>query len=155
MFNNVISLALDCTRLYWFKHILFHFTWKGMGQSRDAMLSGYVAALSQRLYCTRMPHQKGTFTFTFTYPIVLDRRGTTGVFSTDSLYSLRLYAFLKVSLSSNPAHSLILSSHLFFCLPLFLLPYLLIGDVVPVCDAKEFPKAPYLHGLYPSSQFCC
>ena len=29
-------------------------------------------------------------------------------------------------------------------------PYLLIGDAVPLCDAKEFPEAPHLHGLYPS-----
>ena len=34
-------------------------------------------------------------------------------------------------------------------------PYLLIGDAVPVCDAKEFPEAPHLHGIYPSFQFCC
>ena len=65
------------------------------------------------------------FTFTFTYyiyPIVMDRRAATGVLATNSLHSSQLSIFLKVSLSSNPIHSLILSSHLFFCLPLFLPP---------------------------------
>ena len=61
------------------------------------------------------------FTFTFTYPIVMDRRGITGVLATNSLHSSWLSVFLKVSLSSNPVHSFILSSHL-FCLPLFLPP---------------------------------
>ena len=37
-------------------------------------------------------------------------------------HSSRLSTFLKVSLSSNPVLSFILSSHLFFCLPLFLPP---------------------------------
>ena len=63
-----------------------------------------------------------TFTFTFTYPIVMDRRGATGVLATNSLHSSRLSAFLKVSLSCSPVHSFILSHHLFFCLPLFLPP---------------------------------
>ena len=57
--------------------------------------------------------------FTFTYPIVMDCRGAIRVLATNSLHSSRLSAFLKVSLSSNPVHSLILSSHL-FCLPFFL-----------------------------------
>ena len=62
------------------------------------------------------------FTFTFTYPLVMDRRGATGVLATNSLHSSRLSAFLKVSLSCSPVHSFMLSSHLFFCLPLFLPP---------------------------------
>ena len=62
------------------------------------------------------------FTFTFTYPLVMDCRDVTGVLATNSLHSSRLSAFLKVSLRCNPVHSFILSSHLFFCLPLFLPP---------------------------------
>ena len=65
------------------------------------------------------------FTFTtFTYPIVMDCRGATGVLATNSLHFSRLSAFFKVSLSSNPVHPLILSPHLFFCLPLFFPPVL-------------------------------
>ena len=56
------------------------------------------------------------------YPLVMDRRGATGVLATNSLHFSRLSAFLKVSLRCNPVHSFILSSHLFFCLPLFLPP---------------------------------
>ena len=41
---------------------------------------------------------------------------------TNSLHYSRLSPFLKVLLSSSPVHSLILSSNLFFCLPLFLPP---------------------------------
>ena len=52
----------------------------------------------------------------------MDCRGATGVLATNSLHSSRLSAFLKVSLSCSPVHSFMLSSHLFFCLPLFLPP---------------------------------
>ena len=58
------------------------------------------------------------------YPITLGgRRGTTDEFATipfhPDLFSAALVALAK----SIPVHSLILSSHLFFCLPLFLFPF--------------------------------
>ena len=36
-----------------------------------------------------------TFTFTFTYPLVMDRRGATGVLATNSLHSSDSYCGLK------------------------------------------------------------
>ena len=56
------------------------------------------------------------------YPITLEGRwGTTDEFAT---IHLDLFSAALVELAkSNPVHSLILSSHLFFCLPLFLFPF--------------------------------
>ena len=58
------------------------------------------------------------------YPITLGgRRGTTDEFATIPFH-LDLFSAALVELAkSNPVHSLILSSHLFFCLPLFLFPF--------------------------------
>ena len=57
------------------------------------------------------------------YPITLEgRRGTTDEFATIPFH-LDLFSAALVELAkSNSVHSLILSSHLFFCLPLFLFP---------------------------------
>ena len=57
------------------------------------------------------------------YPITLEgRRGTTDEFAT-ILFHLDLFSAALVELTKSiPVHSLILSSHLFFCLPLFLFP---------------------------------
>ena len=58
------------------------------------------------------------------YPITLGgRRGTTDVFATIPFH-LDLFSATLVELAKSiPVHSLILSSHLFFCLPLFLLSF--------------------------------
>ena len=58
------------------------------------------------------------------YPITLEgRRGTTDEFATIPFH-LDLFSAALVELAKSiPAHSLILSSHLFFCLPLFLFPF--------------------------------
>ena len=63
------------------------------------------------------------FFFLF-YPRTLeDRRGTTDEFATIPFHTV-LFSAARVELAkSNPVHSLILSSHLFFCLPLFLFPF--------------------------------
>ena len=55
------------------------------------------------------------------YPITLGgRRGTTDEFATIPFH-LDLFSAALVELAKSiPVHSLILSSHLFFCLPLFL-----------------------------------
>ena len=57
------------------------------------------------------------------YPITLEgRRGTTDEFATIPFH-LDLFSAALVELAKSiPVHSLILSSHLFFCLPLFLFP---------------------------------
>ena len=54
------------------------------------------------------------------YPITLEgRRGTTDEFTTIP-FNLGLFSAALVELAKSiPVHSLILSSHLFFCLPLF------------------------------------
>ena len=59
------------------------------------------------------------------YPITLEgRRGTTDEFATIPFH-LDLFSAALVELAKSiPVHSLILSSHLFFCLPLFLFPFL-------------------------------
>ena len=58
------------------------------------------------------------------YPITLGgRRGTTDEFATTPFH-LDLFSAALVELAKSiPVHSLILSSHLFFCLPLFLFPF--------------------------------
>ena len=58
------------------------------------------------------------------YSITLEgRRGTTDEFSTIPFH-LDLFSAAPVELAKSiPVHSLILSSHLFFCLPLFLFPF--------------------------------
>ena len=63
------------------------------------------------------------FYFLF-YPITLEgRRGTADEFATIPFH-LDLFSAALVELAKSiPVHSLILSSHLFFCLPLFLFPF--------------------------------
>ena len=58
------------------------------------------------------------------YPITLEgRRGTTDEFATTPFH-LDLFSAALVELAKSiPVHSLILSFHLFFCLPLFLFPF--------------------------------
>ena len=58
------------------------------------------------------------------YPITLEgRRGTTDEFATIPFH-LDLFSAALVELAKSiPVHSLTLSSHLFFCLPLFLFPF--------------------------------
>ena len=58
------------------------------------------------------------------YPITLKGGwGTTDVYTT-ILFHLVLFSTALVELAKSiPVHSLILSSHLFFCLPLFLFPF--------------------------------
>ena len=55
------------------------------------------------------------------YPITLEgRRGPTDEFATIPFHLVLFSAALVELAKSIPVHSLILSSHLFFCLPLFL-----------------------------------
>ena len=58
------------------------------------------------------------------YPITLEsHRGTTDEFATIPFHLVLFSAALFELAKSIPVHSLILSSHLFFCLPLFLFPF--------------------------------
>ena len=58
------------------------------------------------------------------YPITLEgRRGTTDEFAAIPCYLVLFSAVLVELAKSIPVHFLILSSHLFFCLPLFLFPF--------------------------------
>ena len=64
-----------------------------------------------------------SFLFLF-YPITLEgHRGTTDEFATIPIHLVRFSAALVELAKSIPVHCLILSSHLFFCLPLFLFPF--------------------------------
>ena len=65
------------------------------------------------------------------YPITLKgRRGTTDEFATIPFH-LDLFSAALVELAKSiPVHSLILSSHLFFCLPLFLFPFTVPSRIV-------------------------
>ena len=65
------------------------------------------------------------------YPIALEgRRGTTDEFATIPFH-LDLFSAALVQLAKSiPVHSLILSSHLFFCLPLFLFPFTVLCRIV-------------------------
>ena len=58
------------------------------------------------------------------YSITLEgRRGTTNEFATIPFHLVLFSAALVELAKSIPVHTLILSSHLFFCLPLFLFPF--------------------------------
>ena len=58
------------------------------------------------------------------YPITLEgRRGTKDEFATISFHLVLFSAALVELAKSIPVYSLILSSYLFFCLPLFLCPF--------------------------------
>ena len=58
------------------------------------------------------------------YPRTLEgRRGTTDEFATIPFHLVLFSAALVKLAKSIPVNSLILSSHLFFCLPLFLFPF--------------------------------
>ena len=58
------------------------------------------------------------------YPITLEGcRGTTDEFATITFHLVLFSAALVELAKYIPVHSLILSSHLFFCLPLFLFPF--------------------------------
>ena len=58
------------------------------------------------------------------YPITLEgRRGTTDKFATIPFHLVLFSAALVELAKFIAVHSLILSSHLFFCLPLFLFPF--------------------------------
>ena len=58
--------------------------------------------------------------FFLSYPVTLEgRRSTTDEFATIPFHFVLFSAALVELAKSIPVHSLILSSHLFFCLPLF------------------------------------
>ena len=58
------------------------------------------------------------------------RRGTTDEFATNPFHLVLFSAALIELEKSIPVHSLILSTHLFFCLPLFLFPFTLPFRIV-------------------------
>ena len=67
------------------------------------------------------------------YPTTLEgRRGTTDEFATIPFHLVLFSAVLAELAKSIPVHSLILSSHLFFCLPLFLFPSKIVYSLNPL-----------------------
>ena len=65
-----------------------------------------------------------TFSFTFTYPLTSGVvRGTTDGFTTSFLHFSLFSTALWDLANSRPVHFLMLSSHLFFCLPCLLPPF--------------------------------
>ena len=81
-------------------------------------------ALRQRSRCSICSYLNIYSILFLFYPITLEgRRGTTDEFATTPFH-LDLFSAALVELAKSiPVHSLILSSHLFFCLPLFLFPF--------------------------------
>ena len=71
-----------------------------------------------------LPYQLWKYHSILFYPITLEgRQGTTDEFATTPFH-LDLFSAALVELAKSiPVHSLILSSNLFFCLPLFLFPF--------------------------------
>ena len=71
------------------------------------------------------------FYYILSHPITLEgRRGTTDKFATFPFH-LDLFSAALVELAKPiPVHSLILSSYLFFCLPLFLFPFTVLCRIV-------------------------
>ena len=73
------------------------------------------------------------------YPMTLEgRRGTTDEFTTIPFHFVLFSAALVELAKSIPVHCLILSSHLFFCLPLFLFPFIVPCRIVFV-KPVQFP----------------
>ena len=89
-------------------------------QTSTPMLQSHNQAKGKTLDKTTSVH---VYSILF-YPITLGgRRGTTDEFATIPFH-LDLFSAALVELAKSiPVHSLILSSHLFFCLPLFLFPF--------------------------------
>ena len=90
-------------------------------------INGIIAAY----LCGCLASSTGVLFSILFYPITLEgRRGTTDEFATISfhldLFSAALFELAK----SIPVHSLILSSHLFFGLPLFLFPFTVPSRIV-------------------------
>ena len=83
--------------------------------------SGSMTGILKQLKWESLKKRKDSILF---YPITLEgRRGTTDEFATIPFH-LDLFSAALVELAKSiPVHSLLLSSHLFFCLPLFLFPF--------------------------------
>ena len=86
-----------------------------------------VMTKGERTYVRDRPYIPSTTLMFYSilfYPITLEgRRGTTDEFATIPFH-LDLFSAALVELAKSiPVHSLILSFHLFFCLPLFLFPF--------------------------------
>ena len=84
----------------------------------------------------------------FTYPVVLvDRWGVTDDLATSSLHSSHLSAFLMAAPSVMPVHSGMLSSHLFFCLPL-LHPPCTVPCRIVLASPEDLVMCPYHFSLH-------
>ena len=83
------------------------------------------------------------------YPITLEGRwGTTDEFATISFH-LDLFSAALVELAKSiPVHCLILSSHLFFCLPLFLFPFTVPCRIVFAKPEDRVATLPEKHTEY-------
>ena len=108
-----------------------HFLWRGIKRLVYAKQS-FIVDGHQIIYIYWTKKIKGSYVYpaisgTFLslfYPITLGgRRGTTDEFATTPFHLDLLSAALVELTKSIPVHSLILSSHRFFCLPLFLFPF--------------------------------
>ena len=91
----------------WPNHLSFRFLTRVRSSSYSSMAAWIISSISILFY-----------------PITLEgRRDTTDEFATIPFH-LDLFSAALVELAKSiPVHSLILSSHLFFCLPLFLFPF--------------------------------
>ena len=75
------------------------------------------------LYHSQYTEEPMSISILFYLMTLKGRRGTTDEFATIPFH-LDLFSAALVELAKSiPVHSLILSSHLFFCLPLFLFPF--------------------------------
>ena len=88
------------------------------------VFSGYMIVF----FCFNVEDRRWSILF---YPIILEGcRGSTDDFTTFPFH-LVLFSAAFVELAKTiPVHSLILSSHLFFCLPLFLFPFTVLCRTV-------------------------
>ena len=101
----------------------------------------YIVLCKHRKYDkTRLKYYYYSILF---YPITLEgRRGTTDEFTTIPFHLDLFSAALGELAKSISVHSLILSSQLFFCLPLLLFPFTVSGRIVfakPV-DLETWPN---------------
>ena len=102
--------------------------WSNLGpphRRRRTQMQSYGKCL-HRLDCSPIGLPSPEHKYIFLHPLhlsrsLVDRWGATDDLATSSLHSSRLSAFLMAAPSVMPDHSGMLSSHLFFCLPLLAL----------------------------------
>ena len=98
-------------------------SWKAEEEEEDQDLQLLSSQSGSTLGClSRSVHEIPVVILSYLSSRLADRWGTTVDFTTSFLHFSRFSAFRSMIFHSRPVHSLMLSSHRYFCLPLRLPP---------------------------------